>query len=276
MESGFIAYRDNNIHCIKMGKGPKLLIAFHGFDNDARIFEPLAVCLHDEYTLISVDLPGHGQTSWKEPYLKIADLMALVQGIKNEFKAEKFSLIGFSLGGRICLNIVQYQPNWVEALFLIAPDGLIKNVWYYLATCNPIGKVIFKKLTGQPQLWVNRLSWLKRFKIVDESRYKFVRKMLVDRGMSGRVALVWPLMSRLIPNRNLVKWNINKYKITTEIMMGRYDRIIPAKAGEAFVKNIHKYARLHLLESGHALLTQEQAPELANFIRLSSNPPNIH
>ncbi len=265
-QSGFIGYKAHKVHCIKMGHGPELLIAFHGFDNDAGIFAPLAEQLQEQYTIVAVDLPGHGQTDWSDRYLKIDALMAIVQGIRNEFKTERFSLVGFSLGGRICLNIAQYQPNWINAMYLIAPDGLNKNIWYQLATRNPLGKMLFKRVLDQPEQWIDRLAWLKKYRLVDESRFKFARKMLTDRNVNHKVAEVWPLMSRLIPDIGKVKWNINKYGIPTLLIMGKYDRIIPPASGEQFIKNIKDNAHLYYVESGHALLHKASAAELARII----------
>src|SRR6218665_4013843 len=153
-QSGILKYKDNEIHCLRMGEGSKLLIAFHGFGNEAQLFIPLASALATEYTTVSIDLPGHGLTRWQDPYFGKKDLMAIIQGIKNDFAVEKFSLLGFSLGGRICLNIAEQQPNGIVRLVLLAPDGLEKNFWYHVATRNVFGKMIFRKMMKQPEQWL--------------------------------------------------------------------------------------------------------------------------
>ena len=106
-----------------MGTGKKLLIAFHGFGNNADIFQPLAEAIGSEYTTVSIDLPGHGKTNWSTRYFKKKDLMAIVQGIKNEFGVEQLSLIGYSLGAMFLAKYLNNSPlsKPVEALILIAP-----------------------------------------------------------------------------------------------------------------------------------------------------------
>ncbi len=260
--SGFIKYEDNEVHCLRMGSGPKLLIAFHGFNNDAAIFLPLATLLQQEYTMVAIDLPGHGQTRWSSSYMEKKALMAIVQGIKNNFGVEKFSLAGFSLGGRVCLNILELQPNWVDKAVLLAADGLQKNFRYNLATRNPAGKIIFRKLIDNPERWIGKMAWLRKYRLVDESRFKFARTRLTDDTIRHQLSYVWPVMSRLIPNITLVKWNINKYKVQTHVVMGKHDRIFPPVQGERFIKNL-KYARLHMLDTGHNLLKEELQPQLA-------------
>lgn len=244
-----------------MGQGSKLLIAFHGFGNDAAIFMPLAAALQQEYTTIAIDLPGHGRSRWTEPYFRKKDLMAIVQGIRNDFGAEQFTLLGYSLGGRVCLNIVEQQPNWIAQLVLLAADGLEKNFWYQAATRNPLGKMIFKSMMQRPEQWLNRVDFLRRYRIIDESRFKFARINLTDPDVRHQLSYVWPVTSRLLVNIAAVKWNLNKHKILTDVFMGKHDRIFPPAQGERFLKNL-KRGNLHLLDTGHNLLEPEMLPEI--------------
>jgi pimeloyl-ACP methyl ester carboxylesterase len=265
VQSGILKYKDNEIHCLRMGSGSKLLLTFHGFGNEAHLFIPLGAALAKEYTTVSIDLPGHGKTVWKQKYFGKKDLMAIVQGIKNDHKVEQFSLLGFSLGGRVCLNIVELQPTWIDKLVLLASDGLEKNFWYNMATRNLLGKVIFKQMMAQPEQWLNRVDFLRKYKIIDESRFKFARTNLTNESVRHQLNYVWPVTSRLIVNPTIVKWNLNKYKIETHVFMGKHDRIFPPKQGERFVKNL-KTAHLHILDAGHQLLTAAVLPEIVKVM----------
>jgi pimeloyl-ACP methyl ester carboxylesterase len=260
--SGFIKYEQNEVHCLRMGTGKKLMIAFHGFNNDASVFLPLADRLQAEYTVVAIDLPGHGKTKWAATYMERKALMAIIQGIKNNFGVEKFSLAGFSLGGRVCLTIMELQPNWVDKAVLLASDGLQKNFWYNLATRNPVGKSVFKKVIADPERWIGKMAWLRKYNLVDESRFKFAKTKLTDDAVRHQLSYVWPVMSRLIPNITTVKWNINKYKVETFVVMGKHDRIFPPIQGERFIKNL-KHAYLHILDTGHNLIKEEYQDQIA-------------
>lgn len=269
--SGFIKYENNEVHCLRMGKGPELLLAFHGFNNDASIFLPLATLLQDTYTVVAIDLPGHGKTRWAAPYMEPKALMAIVQGIKNDFGVEKFSIAGFSLGGRVLLNVLELQPNWVDKALLLAADGLQKNFWYSMATRNPAGKILFQKILDNPERWIGKMAWLRKYKLVDESRFKFAKTRLTDEHIRHQLSYVWPVMSRLIPNITVVKWNINKYKVTTIVVMGRHDRIFPPEQGERFVKNL-KHAQLVVLDTGHNLMQEALQAQLAALLTAQPQP----
>ena len=91
------------------GNGPELLLAFHGFDNNAddfRLFEPL---LGQQYTIVAVNLFYHGtQLRRRAPdqlQFRREDLRALII-TAQALSACSISLLGFFTGGRICLELV--------------------------------------------------------------------------------------------------------------------------------------------------------------------------
>ncbi len=262
IQPGILRYNNNEVHCLRMGEGSRLIIAFHGFGHDASVFSTFAHSLPDEYTLIAVDLPGHGKTRWLDKLMSKKDLMAIVQGIKNNFSVERFSLLGYSLGGRICLNIAEQHPAWVDKIVLLAPDGMQKNFWYHFATRNPVGRVLFRSLLNNPEKWVKKIGALKNWKLIDESRFKFIRHHLLDTSAQKQLAYVWPLTRKLIAHPDIVRWNIKKHKIQIDVFMGKHDRIFTVIQGERFVRRL-KNARLHVLECGHNLLVNENYPSIA-------------
>lgn len=261
IQSGFIKYKDNDIHILKMGSGKKLMIAVHGFGNEAGIFQPVAAAFSEEYTVVSIDVPGHGATKWNKRYFDKEDLMAVIQGIKIEFGTTTFTLMGFSLGGRICQNVLVLQPDWIEQLILLAPDGLEKNFWYNAATRSPLGKIIFKKILKKPEGFIKYFDRLGKWKLIDASSLKFAKANLTNENIRHQLSYVWPVTSLLITNRSLVKWTIKKYNIPVHLYMGKHDRIFPPAQGERFVKGL-KTAHLHILNEGHNLINDTLIQEL--------------
>ena len=265
INSGIIRYKENEIHVLKMGNGPKLLVTLHGFGNTAAIFKPIASAFSEKYTTVSIDLPGHGLTKWNHAYFEKGDLMAIIQGIKTEFGVAQFTLMGFSLGGRVSLNIADLQPDWIDKLILLAPDGLEKNFWYNAATRNPLGKIIFKKMMNNPDRWIKRVEKLRQWNLIDASRFKFAKANLTDEKIRHQLSYVWPVTSKLVVNTTLVKWHLKKYKVETHLFMGTHDRIFPPKQGEHFIKGL-KTATLHVLDEGHNLINQTLIKELSAIL----------
>ncbi|MBL0103467.1 MAG: alpha/beta fold hydrolase [Bacteroidetes bacterium] len=113
------------------GRGPKILFAFHGFDNDAQEFEPLAKQLGHSHTIVSVNLLFHGESTTSEKLVERgmshAEFLRTTEKLMSLFPAETYELMGFSLGGRMALYITQHLGIRVSRLILLAPDGLKKR-----------------------------------------------------------------------------------------------------------------------------------------------------
>src|ERR1035437_6177764 len=129
-ESRYISAGKEQLHYLKMGSGKRLLLAFHGYSNDAELYRPLQEYLSKDYTILSFDLPHHGKSKWAEDIqFTKKDLMTMVETLKAEYHVDKVSLLGYSMGGRVCLTILEYMPASIDKVALIATDGLTVNFY---------------------------------------------------------------------------------------------------------------------------------------------------
>jgi pimeloyl-[acyl-carrier protein] methyl ester esterase len=85
------------------GSGPALVL-LHGWGLNLRIWDGLAAALSDRFRIIAVDLPGHGRSAWLPERSSLEEQAAQVRetvaGIAGEY-----SLLGWSLGGQIALQL---------------------------------------------------------------------------------------------------------------------------------------------------------------------------
>src|ERR1043165_7989118 len=126
--SGYIEAGKEKLHYLEMGSGKKILLAFHGYANDAAIFRSFEQYLGHEYTILSFDLLHHGKSTWTDDViLSKQDLASLITEVRDIYTAEKISLLGYSMGGRVCLTVMELFPASVEKLVLIAADGLTRD-----------------------------------------------------------------------------------------------------------------------------------------------------
>ncbi len=90
------------------------LIFLHGFTNTGRSWDPVIGVLGERYNAIAPDIRGHGDASQRLPVTLqavIADVAAIT--------ADRFTLVGYSMGGRIALHAALALPERVERLVLI-------------------------------------------------------------------------------------------------------------------------------------------------------------
>ncbi len=249
-----------------MGQGEKLLLCFHGYGNNADMFEPLIKHLGHAYTVISIDLPHHGKTEWQRPHeMQVKELMSIVWLFKDEFKVDKVSLMGYSMGGRMCLKVIEMMPEAVENVVLIAPDGLSFSSFYYFFTRTYFGKKLFHNFLSNPGRYFPFIDWVRHRKLVSETKYKFAMQYLQTDGSRRFLQDVWPAMCRVIPNNSKVRIMVNKHKIPVHIFMGSFDKIIPPDMGKRFRKGMDT-VQLHIVNKGHRVMDEDTLPQIVQCL----------
>jgi len=263
VESVYIPVGTEKLHCLKWGRGKRLLLAFHGYGDDAGIFSPLQGLLDDVYTILSIDLPHHGKSKWPDDVLlETVDLVGFVETLKSTYNVGKVSLIGYSLGGRVCLSIIEKIPESIDKVVLMATDGLTINLYYYFFMQTFIGKKLFRGMLQKPGFYLKAMGWLRKMNFVDPSRYKFAMHFLQTEENRNFLMKVWPGMSDLVPSPSKLKSVIRKHHIPVSIFMGAHDKIISLSQVKKFSRGLGS-VQLHILEKGHRVFDHENAQQIA-------------
>ena len=97
------------------GQGPSLVM-LHGWGMHGGIWDNCVPELEEHVRISKIDLPGHGRS----PRLSgVADMGALVEIIARHCP-RRMTLMGWSLGGIIAMEIARRLPGRVDRLLLIA------------------------------------------------------------------------------------------------------------------------------------------------------------
>lgn len=106
-------------HFLDRGSGPPLLL-LHGFTGSGRDWEPLAGRLGRGRRLISLDLPGHGQTRTPDspPRTSMAAVTEDIAQILGDLSAVPADILGYSMGGRLALYLALERPFLARSLVL--------------------------------------------------------------------------------------------------------------------------------------------------------------
>lgn len=91
------------------GSGP-VLVLLHGWGLNVRVWDGLAAELCDRFRVIAVDLPGHGRSAWLPERSSLEGQAAQVRETVAAIAAE-YSLLGWSLGGQIALQLAAERPT---------------------------------------------------------------------------------------------------------------------------------------------------------------------
>lgn len=129
MNEKIIHIRGQEVYVKSNGSNTLPVIVFlHGFTGSTVTWTRVEDILNGKYKIIAVDLTGHGKTTApKEPNRysmeeQIADLEALVE----ELNLISFTLVGYSMGGRVALAYTDRYPERVSSLILESSSPGIK------------------------------------------------------------------------------------------------------------------------------------------------------
>jgi pimeloyl-ACP methyl ester carboxylesterase len=110
------------------GAGDPALLFLHGWCGDRSFFAPQFEHFSRSHRVVSVDLPGHGQSTVPDEYA-IDAFASQVAELAGELDLGRSVVFGHSIGAMVALALSQLAPELVGALALIDPPPLSKEVW---------------------------------------------------------------------------------------------------------------------------------------------------
>ncbi len=99
---------------------PADLILLHGFTQTGRSWQPVLHALAARYRAVAPDLPGHGEFAARRPAS-----FAACDAYLRALAGDRFTLAGYSMGGRVALHAALSLGERVERVVLVgASPGL--------------------------------------------------------------------------------------------------------------------------------------------------------
>lgn len=109
------------------GSGEPIVLV-HGLGSASTVWKPIRPLLERDFTVITVDLPGHGKSAYSKGQPMDPHSLALyVAEQMSAIGIESFHLVGNSLGGWVTLELTSALPEKVKSLTALAPAGLWLN-----------------------------------------------------------------------------------------------------------------------------------------------------
>ena len=233
-----------------------VLLLLHGFGSSLQTWDEWSVKLDPKYRVIRLDLPGFGLTgaSPLNDYSEEKDV-AILTHFADKLGLDKFSVIGHSMGGKMAWSLAAAQPDRVQALVLMAPDGfpeakdfgtkpyevpaVMGLVKYFLP------KYFVKKSIEPAFADAEALNDALVSRYYDMLRAPGVRGAILDR--SNQTIYTDP-----VPR-------LKKIKAPTLLIWGEQDQMIPNSNAQSYAGVLLNSTTILLPKLGHLL--QEEQPE---------------
>ena len=103
----------------------QVLLLIHGMGSASTAWKPILNQLSELTTVVTIDLPGHGETPMsKEQLMDPQSLARAVFATMSSHGYERFHVVGNSLGGWIALEMAAIKPEAIASVIGLAPAGL--------------------------------------------------------------------------------------------------------------------------------------------------------
>jgi len=102
----YFNYQDRKIYYRVKGKG-SCLVLLHGFLENQNIWKQYAAHMSEQLKVVTIDLPGHGQSE-NVAEVHSMELMAdIVKGLLDALQIKEYVVIGHSMGGYVALAFAE-------------------------------------------------------------------------------------------------------------------------------------------------------------------------
>jgi len=265
MAEELLRYEESSLHYVIQGNGSKNLLAFHGFGQNRKAFDNFSKSFSSAYKLYIFDLYFHGQSTWgyDEHPLEKHHWKKTIERVLELHQIDKFSLCGFSLGGKFALATLEAFPEKVESLILIAPDGIKTSFWYSLATYPMLFRRLFKSMILHPNRFMAISRALNSLGVMDKGLIRFAENQMDTQEKRRRVYYSWVVFRHLKFDLKAIGDHLNRHSIALIIITGKFDKVIRSENMDKLLFHVKKY-RHEILEAGHNGLINGVAEMLKN------------
>ena len=104
------------IACDVRGKGDTALVFLHGWGGDREYWKNQADAFAADYTVVTVDQAGHGQSGKDRKTWTVEGLAGDVEAVVKDLGLKRVILVGHSMGGPVALLAAKRLPGTVVAV----------------------------------------------------------------------------------------------------------------------------------------------------------------
>jgi pimeloyl-ACP methyl ester carboxylesterase len=237
----------DDISYTRFGEGPKNLVFIHGFCEIKEMWDdfiPLIPNLDEKYTVYTFDLPGFGNSPFKESINSLDDVASILIDSLNKLGIKSASFIGHSMGGYVMMSLLNKQASIAEkvclfhsSIFADSPEKTIQR-----------NKTIaFIRKNGKEAFLENFIPAL--FQLPSKTQLKEIINRAIDQAKQNEEKYIIRYLE-FMRDRHDYSRLIKELEIPFHFIIGRNDNTIPIEKSleqSLYPKNSTKL----ILDCGH-------------------------
>lgn len=255
------------------GKGDQNLVLIHGNMTSSKHWDIVIEKLQDKAHVYAVDLRGFGRSSYQQKINSLRDFSEDIKLFVEQLGLNNFSLIGWSTGGGVAMQLAADYPALVEKLILVESVGIkgfpilrkdeqgqpivddfLKtqeeiaqdiSVAPVLAALQNRDKAFYRNLWNQGIYTKHQPS--------PEKYEEYLEDMLTQRNLvEVMYALVHFNISKEFNGVEKGSGDVERIKAPTLVFQGDRDLVIPKRVGEEIAQNLERSELVILEDCGHS------------------------
>ena len=232
------------IHREIFGQGQPLVM-IHGWSMHTGIWRGFARQLAKQWQVICLDLPGHGRSENVEPF----DLPTISAALFDAIPVNRFSLLGWSLGATIALDMAASRPERVKSLYLLAGNPKFVKVPGWPGVRPEVLEGFSGQLCEDARLTLHRFLGLQVQGLDDGKRLLQELRLAVEECEAPAIEALQGGL-RILKKADL-RPALAGLCCPVTVIQGDKDTLIPIQTGNA-LQSLRPGAGLHVLENaGH-------------------------
>ena len=211
----------------------EVILLIHGMGSASTAWKTLLPTLDEKFTVVRVDLPGHGKTpldaAQRMDPESLADAVVLTM---RSLGIERFHAVGNSLGGWISLELAAKYPTRIASVTGLAPAGLWMTPFKSRYPGGAISQMLASSLRVVSPLLM-RYEWARKigFENVSPRWRKFSYELCLDATIAMASSTgYFPAWDALLTKRFDKKIDPS---IPVTIIFGDSDRTLPTETCQA-------------------------------------------
>ena len=238
---------------VDVGSGEPVIL-IHGLGECIESWKFQIPELSKHFRIIALDLRGFGKSEIPDSVNGIEDFARDVKNLMDHLEIERANLVGFSMGGVICLALYERYPECVNSMVLAdtishLPPTLLKKT---LET-----RLSILKKSGMEKIaeYIADIS----FHTKNPELVEFFKEMIRsnDREYYTKVTVAFL--------NSDYRHVLPRVKVPTLVLVGEYDVTTPPRLTEYLVNKIPK-AVLRIIDNSAHLTKMENPQEFNNYV----------
>jgi pimeloyl-ACP methyl ester carboxylesterase len=252
------------LHVRRAGHGPPLLL-IHGLMTSSYSWRYVVKELSEHFEIIAPDLPGCGNSPpLPDRSHDAASLATLIGELQTALNIRGCKAIGNSLGGLLCLHLLQQQPNAFERLVLIHPPFIpsVGNRALNLVFKLPGTRALLRTLVHRDPVkwgfkWVH--YWDESLKSLEEAR-TYGEPLSTREGVASFARYLTEPVHPGAMTAFAKELEKNPPRIPIQLLYARRDPIVPASTGPKLAAALPNARFVWLEDTSH--FAHVDTPEL--------------